>query len=144
MKKLLPLFILILSVGAFGQDSCPDVMNGSTGITKITNINSDLSKDFTCRKRSFSGTITGLHFDSDESAELSGITIQLADGRREQIWINDDEFLDCLSEADKGNWRSQIRKGARVKVSAWACGAGGKSDLSMESIEFLVSKRKRK
>lgn len=144
MKKLLPIFILILSVSFFAQNECPKVKNNPKGIAKVSNLNSDLAKDFTCRKVSYTGTISGLSFDSDESAEVSGITIQLSNGTRQIVWIADTDLLDCFSEADKGNWRSQIKKGAKIKVAAWVCGAGGKSDLSLEEIEFLpVAQRKK-
>ena len=146
MKKLLPLIFLIFAFTTFGQNSdCPNTKYTTNGVFKVTDLNSDLASDFTCFKDVMTGTITGLGYADDDDDQVQLFTFQLPNGAREIITISDDDdFYDCFSEADKGNWKARLVKKARVKITVWRCGAGGKSDPVLQSIEFLPIRIRKK
>lgn len=139
MKYLSIVVVLIFSLNVLAQteEKCPSVKNGKSGISSVTNINSSASKDFSCQIATISGKITGLGYESDESDEVISITIENKDGQRFIVHFGDESLLDCFSEADKRNWKSQIKKGVLVNVKAYACGAAGDGDLQIASITFL-------
>ena len=127
---------MIFSTLAQAQIDCPSVTYKGGRLNKITNLNREYKNDWTCKLGRYSGTIRSLVYPDEADTEPIAVIIQLANGRREQIGL-DEAILECFSEADKRNWQSKLKKGMRVKVQAFSCGASGSSDKQMFSIEFL-------
>jgi len=126
----------VFTVSGYGQSKCPATKNNLKGIAKISNINSNFAKDVSCRIGSYSGNITGLAYSENESDKVTAVTVQQSNGKRFIIHLFDEDLLDCFSESDKRNLKNQLVKNAKVKITAYACGAGGNSDLTISSIEF--------
>lgn len=139
MKHFSLFLILLFTSAIYSQKTCPNLESNSNRIFRVSEINPDRAKDSTCKKYSYSGKITGLGYYNDQSAAVTSITVQLADGTREKAYFDGDRLLECFSEADKEIWKAQIVKNARVKITVWICGAGEKSDPVLESVEFIPS-----
>lgn len=139
MKVLLPFIILLLAINGYSQTDCAKMSVSAKDTVTVTNINPDYDSDPSCVLRTFTGNITGLHYDDDQSDVVSGITIELKNGRREIINFFEDFADNCFAESEKDIWKHRLVKGASVVVTAYGCGAAGRGDLGVNSIQIMSS-----
>lgn len=136
MKILLLITCLfIFPFVGLGQENIAFSYYRSGKIRKASNFNSSLRKDFTCSdKGDYRGKIKSIGYADDEITPVF-LIIQMANLRRLQIGL-DEESIETFSESDRRNWEAQVVKNTQVIIKAFACGAGGNSDLQISSIEF--------
>ncbi|MGI8670969.1 MAG: hypothetical protein ACR2J3_14145 [Aridibacter sp.] len=83
-----------------------------------------------------------LYFDDEEVNEVGPLIFTDSRGIRETFG-NTLNFSD-YSEADKSNLQSFLGQGYSYKVGHFRCGAGGKSDPQVFSLEKLFEKKSKK
>lgn len=104
-------------------------------LVRIFNMNESSKSDFTCQIKTYVGVIAALKYE-DDGTEPYAIIIQLKNGRRVFIGLDENLYQD-LSRADMAHFESTLIKGKRVRVRAFGCGASGRGDLQVSSIDFL-------
>ena len=101
----------------------------------VINFNSYLKRDASCQVKTFDVSLVAIQYHEDTS-DMAGLTLKLPSTRRFDVWFHDEDFPACLSQADQAHFEAFLVKGKRYRIRAYACGAGGRSDLSITSIEI--------
>ncbi len=104
---------------------------------------SDTEPDWTCRKIYSKLKLTKIqYFDDEEVDEVGSLIFTDSKGIRETFGITLN-FSD-YSEADRSNLQSFLGQGYWYKVGHFRCGAGGKSDPQVFSLEKIIEKQSKK
>lgn len=104
-------------------------------LARVAGMNESYKEDPSCRISTLVGVIASLRYD-EGATEPYAIIVELRNGRRHFIALDASLYQD-LSNADLGNFEAALVKGRRVRAKAFGCGAGGRGDLQVSSIDFL-------
>lgn len=109
----------------------------STQIVALLHMSTQSDQD--CTAGDYAGRIVGIRYDSGDATEIVSFGLETNGGRRERIYL-DDDFYRRVQNADRGRLHTILKRGSRVRVRAYLCGAGG--NVATADRVFLIGGRR--
>ncbi|HYG09845.1 MAG TPA: hypothetical protein VD835_07730 [Pyrinomonadaceae bacterium] len=122
MMNIAAALILTLSIQTAPTVEARYAKGNNSQIVALLHMSSQ--SDQGCTSKYYSGQIVGVRYDDGDGVEIVSFGLRLADGQRERIYL-DDDFYRRVQNADRGRLHTIFRKGQRVRVKVYLCGAGG-------------------
>jgi hypothetical protein len=116
-RRLVAVALLILAHSVFGQDAPPSALYDERGrMISITHLLADEQR--TCARFVYVGAVSRVEYDG--AGHLVGFTVKPRRGSAQHFALL---YLDSLTPSDHKQLPTLIKRGARLRVAAYGCGA---------------------